>query len=398
MAVSPTQSSGSSPDRHARGRILAVCEAGSPIETALNCFEREGFDVSFVPSAFAAAVMHGQQGIDVLIVDGELLHLNDFELFPTLRKACDPERGLVPYILVCLSSHDPSKAQKALDAGADCQLLHPFRASHLRGIVRRTLRRLGNQKPALIQKTVGVLTQEISSPLAGIANALLLIDDAIPQDHPHRKYVTPVQKAVERMTKAVQEILSDPQMEHLAAQHPYSTALGAGETEPRPPTRATEAAPQTRPVGETGTAANDWIGAESSLLDALDRAVNLSARHGRRFTICRFTVPEAGTNGQGESVRQELRKGKRNYDIIAMDPHGDHCFLLLETNREGGQIVCDRIQDRLRQQLGIQVAYRMAAFPEDGESVEALLANVENGRSGGAFGHGSVSPELPPRT
>jgi PAS domain S-box-containing protein len=127
-----------------------------------------------------------------------------------------------------------------------------------------------------------------------------------------------------------------------------------------------EAAPPAEVPGQ-------WIGAEIELLQGLDRVINLSSRHGRRFSLCRFQAAGADPQTALARIQEVLREQKRNYDVLASEREGRRCLILLETDRAGGEAACERIRERIREEIGADAAYAVASYPDDGKTVKDLL-------------------------
>ena len=75
-------------------------------------------------------------------------------------------------------------------------------------------------------------------------------------------------------------------------------------------------------------------------------------------------------------VREAFRSSKRNYDMLATDPNGRDCLLLLETNVDGASVLCERVKEKLEAELGLKTSYGVATFPDDGKTAEALLGKL----------------------
>ncbi|MBW2103274.1 MAG: hypothetical protein JRH05_11490 [Deltaproteobacteria bacterium] len=69
----------------------------------------------------------------------------------------------------------------------------------------------------------------------------------------------------------------------------------------------------------------------------------------------------------------------RTYDFRGSDRDGRLYLILQETDRHEAIIVCERLAGMFSTVLklkGGEISYEPAVFPEDGESVEALLGRV----------------------
>ena len=123
-------------------------------------------------------------------------------------------------------------------------------------------------------------------------------------------------------------------------------------------------------------AADNWLMKEASVTASLEKAINLSARHTRRFTLARFHSADPAFSKFLMRVREAFRSSKRNYDLLATDPDGQDCLVLLETNLDGATVLCERVRKKLEAELGLRTSYSLATFPDDGKTAEALLGKL----------------------
>ena len=75
-----------------------------------------------------------------------------------------------------------------------------------------------------------------------------------------------------------------------------------------------------------------------------------------------------------ERTAAHLKEGLRTYDLAGYLNNGHFLVILNETDREGAQIVLDRVRDT----AGDNVGAGLACFPEDGTSFDALLARAKS--------------------
>lgn len=67
-------------------------------------------------------------------------------------------------------------------------------------------RRVQSERLAALGQLAGGVAHEINNPLAGIKNALLLVRDAVPLDHPDRMYLEMIDKEVDRIGTIVKRL------------------------------------------------------------------------------------------------------------------------------------------------------------------------------------------------
>jgi PAS domain S-box-containing protein len=68
------------------------------------------------------------------------------------------------------------------------------------------------------------IAHEINNPLAGIQNAFRLIKDAVPSNHPHRRYVGAIEGEISRIAGVTRQLYETYRPEHLASRE---TAVGS---------------------------------------------------------------------------------------------------------------------------------------------------------------------------
>lgn len=81
----------------------------------------------------------------------------------------------------------------------------------------------------------------------------------------------------------------------------------------------------------------------------------------------------APTPDEIDATALHLKSHLRAYDLAAYLNNGHFLVILNETNREGAQIVLDRI----REAVGDGVGAGLSCFPEDGATFEVLFARAK---------------------
>ncbi len=119
------------------------------------------------------------------------------------------------------------------------------------------------------------------------------------------------------------------------------------------------------------------ITGEVTLLNHLKRTISISKRHNRIFTLCRFHVDRKLLDEEALSIKQAMEKEMRAYDFLEIDKNGNFNLILQEENQERTEVVCDRLKKTIERMLeGIKAMYSMANFPQDGETLEALIRKI----------------------
>ena len=76
-------------------------------------------------------------------------------------------------------------------------------------------------------RLAGRIAHEINNPLAGIQSAFLLIKDAIPETHPHIKYVGAIEREVQRISQVTRQLYETYRPETESSTHaPVQTVVG----------------------------------------------------------------------------------------------------------------------------------------------------------------------------
>jgi len=119
------------------------------------------------------------------------------------------------------------------------------------------------------------------------------------------------------------------------------------------------------------------IANHKNLLIHLNRAISLSGRHHRSFTLCRLHTDMEQTKENVLAMEDALVKEKRSYDYLGKDEGGRWYLIMLEADRKKAKVASDRFEKKLESILeGRKISFSTATFPQDGESADALLARV----------------------
>ena len=79
------------------------------------------------------------------------------------------------------------------------------------------------------------------------------------------------------------------------------------------------------------------------------------------------------------SIAKVIGEEARRIDLIVQpDENGKFVILCPETSAEGSTVMANRIQETVREQLGINVHYGFATFPEQALTFDEILARAEN--------------------
>ena len=113
------------------------------------------------------------------------------------------------------------------------------------------------------------------------------------------------------------------------------------------------------------------------LLNHLNRAISMSMRQNKPFTLCRLYVEGNDRLKKMDPVKEIVEKEKRDYDFLSMDEKG-HLFLILQdTGSKGANVICERILKNAETMIeGIKLSCVKAVFPNDGETPEALMERL----------------------
>jgi len=119
------------------------------------------------------------------------------------------------------------------------------------------------------------------------------------------------------------------------------------------------------------------ITSDAVLLNNVSSMISLCQRHKRCFTLCRLRIDKGPFQEKIATIREVLVRHKRKYDFVGIDEDGNIYFILQETGQQAAEGVCERHAHELKQASGdLNISYVMAAYPEDGDSPEALLGKV----------------------
>jgi two-component system chemotaxis response regulator CheY len=86
-------------------------------------FESIGFRVSEADGPMAAIERLRSEAPDYILLDWRMPETNSIELLERIRALNLSER---PYIIYCVTEHEPLEIQRALSRGADTYLLKPY--------------------------------------------------------------------------------------------------------------------------------------------------------------------------------------------------------------------------------------------------------------------------------
>jgi hypothetical protein len=112
--------------------------------------------------------------------------------------------------------------------------------------------------------------------------------------------------------------------------------------------------------------------------EALRREVDRSRRHHHPLTLLRLIAPPRGRDGRRRKLMatmQGLRRAMRSVDSIWVDHDGIY-MLLPESDRDAAHGLLGRLRDAASDAVPAGDAVRMACFPEDGLTANALRAAV----------------------
>ncbi len=126
----------------------------------------------------------------------------------------------------------------------------------------------------------------------------------------------------------------------------------------------------------------DKVLRDEILLSHLNREISLSMRHNRSFILCYFHMDMECLKTKAGEIAEALEKEKRDHDFLGMDKDGHIYLIITETDMENAKGACERFKNTMERVLkGQRVSCSMAAFPEDGESAEAILKKVKKNQS-----------------
>jgi len=167
---------------------------------------------------------------------------------------------------------------------------------------------------------------------------------------------------------------------------PWDDPPPRGEIRAAPPSET----PAFAPFRDQVTGLHSWAGFESVASGELRRCL----RRDRSFTILRLR-PGTGDPGALRAVAQRLRNRVRASDHIGYQADRGFMLALAETAREEAVALSRRLVDVLRDAGGSDAERLMglATYPEDGDSVAALLdaaGERADAPSGDGSGDGSV--------
>jgi len=113
---------------------------------------------------------------------------------------------------------------------------------------------------------------------------------------------------------------------------------------------------------------------ETTLLSRLKRAISLSKRHNRTFTLCRLHVGSEDLRQRVSIVKEALVKEKGIGDFLGMDKDGYIYLILRETGQGKTKLACNRLRTKMQGMIeGLKVSSSMATFPQDGKTAKALI-------------------------
>ncbi|MEM8864676.1 MAG: response regulator [Planctomycetota bacterium] len=127
---SPASAGGEAPARLPQGLRILVAEDTDVNQLLLQTIlERQGCQVTVVPSGEAAIEIYEQQQFDVVLLDFELPGINGRATADALRRV-DAKRNKPAPPMVCVTAHAGPTAE-AVDEGFDGRLTKPFRQAEL---------------------------------------------------------------------------------------------------------------------------------------------------------------------------------------------------------------------------------------------------------------------------
>ena len=77
------------------------------------------------------------------------------------------------------------------------------------------------------------------------------------------------------------------------------------------------------------------------------------------------------------TVKEALKKEKRDKDFLGIDNAGYVYLIFQETSPEKANAACSRLKNKIEGMIeGLKVSYSIAAFPQDGNTPKAIMKKI----------------------
>ena len=115
----------------------------------------------------------------------------------------------------------------------------------------------------------------------------------------------------------------------------------------------------------------------SEVASVVEPVIDIARRDGKRFVLCKLNPWSDVGEETSARIRRVLAEKLRNADLVLTFPDGNDFVVLMFADKATVASVFSRVSNAVRKSFDIELAWTIAAYPEDGTTSTSLLKALE---------------------